>query len=62
VHFDQTNIDIRAVHRVIGCDLDLVAMTLEYADLSTSKSLICLKLPELVQRLASSADAEDPIC
>jgi hypothetical protein len=56
IHYDQRDVDLRAVHRVIGCDLDLAAMALEYADLTTSKSLTCLKLPELVQRLASSAE------
>lgn len=56
VRFDQENVDLRAVHRLIGCDLDLAAMSLEYAELASSKTLTSLKLPQLVERLALSDD------
>jgi hypothetical protein len=54
--FDTASVDLRAVHGLIGCNLDLATMSLEYCDVANSKVLTGLKLLQLVQRLASSDD------
>ena len=53
VKLDKANTDLRAVHRLIGCDLDLAEMSLEFAELANpQKKLASLPSPQLVRYMS----------